>query len=301
MELKHLRYFVAVATDESISRAAEKIRIAAPALSRRIRDLELELGFDLFDRRKKRIYLTEAGTLFLAETQRLLAGLESAVAAARKIALGHSGQLSLGLHALAMRHAIVSTAFSTFLLQYKEAELKLETMLPAGLADALASGQLDAALMHRSNWEESDGFEYLQVAMDRFAVALPADHALAGRSSILLRDLADEDFLWMPPRASQSMSDRLLAACAAGGLHPRILRHVTYEANRLEAIARDGGATFVFANVWNPFGDKVVILPVRDLDADFQLDLVWRKGEMPPLLEVLLATFTAMLSQGAPA
>jgi len=146
VELKHLRYFVAVATDENISRAAEKIRIAAPALSRRIRDLELELGFDLFDRRKKRIYLTEAGTLFLAEAQRLLAGLESAVATARKIALGHSGQLSLGLHAAAMRHPIVSTAFSTFLLQYKEAELKLETMLPLGLAGALASGQLDAAL-----------------------------------------------------------------------------------------------------------------------------------------------------------
>lgn len=299
MELKHLRYFVAVATDENISRAAEKIRIAAPALSRRIRDLELELGFDLFDRRKKRIYLTEAGTLFLAEAQRLLAGLESAVATARKIALGHSGQLSLGLHAAAMRHAIVSTAFSTFLLQYKEAELKLETMLPLGLADALASGQLDAALMHRSNWQQRDGFEWLQVAIDRFAVALPTNHPLAEQPSVMLRDLADENFLWMPPSASPVMSERLLAACAAGGLEPRIVRHVTYEANRLQAIAEEGGASFVFANVWNPFGDKLVILPVRDLDADFPLDLVWRKGEMPPLLEVLLATFKAMLTQGA--
>jgi len=298
VELKHLRYFVAVATDENISRAAEKIRIAAPALSRRIRDLELELGFTLFERRKKRIYLTDAGKIFLAEAQRLLESLEAGVAKARKVAMGHSGRLSLGLHAAAMRHAIVSTAFSTFLLQYKEAELKLETMWPLNLADALESGQLDAALMHRSNRQERPGLDWLEVAVDRFAVALPAAHPLARRPSLRLHDLAEENFVWMPRSASPVMNDRLLAACRAGGLNPRISQHIAHEANRLEIIADAGGAAFVLANVWNPFGQKVVIRPVDDLEIDFPLDLVWRRGDIPPLVDMLISTFRSMLAQG---
>lgn len=251
MELRHLRYFRAVAEDLHFGRAAERLHIAQPPLSQQIRQLERELDVALFTRSTRRVELTPAGSAYLKRAIAVLDEVEDAGQQARRIAAGTEGHLSIG--------CVGSATYSILprLVRVLRDELPLvdisirgEMLAPAQL-DALRAGDIDVALLRPPI---SDGAIRAEVLRrDRLIAALPAEHPLTQRSTVALGDLRDEDFIAHAGQGRSVMGGLLVAVCADAGFAPHI-RHEVSETSTL--------VTLVAAGV----GVAVVPEPTADLD-----------------------------------
>src|SRR5688500_95721 len=147
MELRHLRYFVAVGEEQHYGRGAQRLRVAQPALSRQIQDLEEEIGFKLFDRLARGVKLTSAGQLYLEEVRRLLKQVDEVTTRAKRVASGQSGTLRVGFIESMSWHGIVPDSFREFRAQEPEAELQIQPLSSAGQVEAVRSGELDAGFV----------------------------------------------------------------------------------------------------------------------------------------------------------
>jgi DNA-binding transcriptional LysR family regulator len=148
MELRHLRYFIMVGEEQHYGRASRRLRVAQPALSRQIQDLEEELGFKLFDRLPRGVKLSAAGTLFLEEARRILEAVSEATARAARVAHGQSGTLRVGFPENASWHGVVPDSFRRFREQQPDAELQLQPMPSLEQLNAIRSGRLDAGFLN---------------------------------------------------------------------------------------------------------------------------------------------------------
>src|SRR5246500_3505385 len=144
MELRHLRYFVAIGEEENYRRAAKRLNVAQTALSTQIQDLEAELGFKLFDRMPRGVKLSAAGKLFLEDARRILQTVGEATARAARVARGQSGTLRVGFAENASWHGIVPDSFRRFRAQQPDAELQLRPAASSEQLEAIRSGRLDA-------------------------------------------------------------------------------------------------------------------------------------------------------------
>ena len=147
MELRHLRYFVAVGEEEHFGRAALRLRVAQPALSRQIQDLEREIGFKLFDRLSRGVKISSAGRLFLEEARRILQQLNEATERAQRVARGQSGTLRVGFTENASWRGVVPDSLPLFRERYPDAELQLNPLPSLQQLEAVRSGRLDAGFM----------------------------------------------------------------------------------------------------------------------------------------------------------
>jgi DNA-binding transcriptional LysR family regulator len=190
MELRHLRYFVVVGEEQHFGRAADRLRVAQPALSRQIQDLEKELGFVLFERLPRGVRLNAAGKLFLTDARRILQDVEEAKLRAERIAQGKAGTLRIGIATAVSWHGMVVNAFRKFRRQQPDVELELHHLLSVHQVDAILSGRLDAGLMASlTPWNKD--LAHLEFAQDRMVLAVPAGHPLVKRKRVRLRDLRD--------------------------------------------------------------------------------------------------------------
>jgi DNA-binding transcriptional LysR family regulator len=295
MELRHLSYFVVVAEEENLHNAAARLNIAKSALSRRIRDLEDILGVELFDRNRKRMTLTAAGYSYLNDARRLLEDASSARERARSVAEGQTASLTIGMHSVSMRHDVVIAAIRRFRRANSQLQLNLEAMPTLQLMSAIKSRDVDAGFIHLGLSESDSELAGIEVASERYLLALPATHPLAKRDEIRLADLATEKFLWMPRKLSPSTYDELLNACAAGGLVPDIIQHAEAEA-RLLLLSASSALTFILESRWQNEFDDVVARPVVDLTISRPLFFVWRRGNMSPLIGNLVDSLQTLSS-----
>lgn len=282
MELRHLRYFVAAAEEENFHRASERLHVTQPALSRRIRDLEAELDVALFERKQRRVTLTDAGRAYFEDAKHTLQMLDQAADRARRVAQGESGNLSIGINDSVVRHPIVPRALQTFAERFRDVGLKLDSRVRPSMVEAVVQGHLDAAFLY-SRPATDPALEHVAIASDRYLIALPSKHPLAERSDLRLANLQGEDFLWLRRETAPSLHDEVIAACRAGGLTPRITQHVTSEGTRLQLVAAGMGLTFVTSS-WHEEMPGVVIRPIIDFDATLHLDLAWRRDKETPVL-----------------
>ena len=283
MELRHLRYFAVAAEEENFHRAAERLHVTQSALSRRIHDLEVELGVELFERSQKRVRLSAVGRAYFQDIERVLEEIESAGARSRRVAKGELGVLAIALNDTVVRHGVVSKAFHAFRSRYPEVELKLDPMSTRSLADALADRQVDAAFLYTRPME-SPLFDSIPITRDGYVVALPSSHPLARRAELRLADLAPEPFLWMPRDPAPDIHDRLIGACQAGGLTPNIVQHLMSEAARLHLVSAGMGCTFVTSSFRNYSVENVVTRPVVDLSVEIALEFAWRRNDRSPVI-----------------
>ena len=188
MELRHLRYFVAVGEEQHFGRAAERLRIAQPALSRQIQDLEKELGFTLFDRLPRGVKLSAAGKLFLSDARRILQEVEEAKLRAERVATGKAGTLRVGFVEALSWHGVVPNSFRRFRRRQPDAELELYPMLSNQQVEAVRSGKLDAGFIFSLEVPDGDVAQ-LQVAKYKLMLAAPQGHALTRSNRVRLRDL----------------------------------------------------------------------------------------------------------------
>jgi DNA-binding transcriptional LysR family regulator len=284
MELRHLRYFVAVGEEEHFGRAALRLRVAQPALSRQIQDLEREIGFQLFDRLSRGVKISSAGRLFLEEARRILQQLNEATERAQRVARGQSGTLRVGFTENASWRGVVPDSLHLFRERYPDAELQLNPLPSLQQLEAVRSGRLDAGFMFNPPKPDRE-LDQLPVAVNSLALAAPAAHPLGKVKNLRLRDMTEARFIWFPRRESAAFYDRLMYECFRGGLKsPRIVQEASNEATILTLVAQGMGVGFVVETARWRCPDGVAILRVADLKLSLPLALVWRKDNLSPLL-----------------
>jgi len=188
MELRHLRYFVAVGEEQHYGRAALRLRVVQPALSRQIQDLEEEVGFKLFERLPRGVKLSPAGKLFLKDARRILQDVNEAAARAARVARGQSGTLRVGFSENASWRGVVPESFRRFREIQPDAELQLQPLPSLEQLEAIRSGRLDAGFVLDMPKADPE-LERLRVAIQRIELAVPTEHPLTRLKELRLRDL----------------------------------------------------------------------------------------------------------------
>jgi len=293
MELRHLRYFVGAAEEQHFGRAAERLHVAQPALSRQIQDLEKEMGFLLFDRLPRGVRLSEAGKVFLNDAQRILQDVDEAKRRAERIALGKAGTLRIGMATAVSWHGLVVDSFREFRRRQPDVELELEHLLSVHQVEAILSGRLDAGFVASlTPWHKD--LAHWEFAQERMLLAAPKGHHLTKRKVIRLRDLRDMPFVWFPRWVNPVMHDRMMRACARGGLSaPRIVQEATDRDTNLGLVQCGIGIAWMTESTrWHcPRG--LVLLPVVDMNVRLPFNLIWKKDNSSPVLQKFVAQVEA--------
>ncbi len=284
MELRHLRYFVAVGEEQHYGRASRRLRVAQPALSRQIQDLEEQVGFKLFDRLSRGVKLSAAGKLFLEDARRILQAVSEATARAAHVARGLSGTLRVGFSENASWHGVVPDSFRRFRGQQPDAELQLQPAASLEQLDAIRSGSLDAGFVNFMPRADPE-LDQLDVAVHHVELAVPKRDPLTKLKKLRLQDLTDAAFVWFPRRASPAFYDRLMHECYRGGLKsPRIVQEGLNEATILSLVSTGLGVGWVLGSARWRCPETVAIVPVVDLNVPVRLALAWRRDNTSPLL-----------------
>lgn len=290
MELRQLRYFRAVAEELNFGRAAARLNLSQPPLSRQIRALEDELGFELFDRAGRGTQLTYAGRALLSTTNEVLARLEKGVQEAARIARGESGTLRIGFRESAMLNGIVPSILNRFREANGEAGVSLLNMSSVQQLEAVKSGEIDAGFVYFVPNTDRDELRSRILLRDQFVVALNQNHPLSKARTIHMRDLAQEKFIWFPRSVSPVYYDALYEACSAAGFTPRIDQYAPYIGGPAIFLVSAGmGISFVHrtpALAMKP--DNVVLKTVEGLNVQLTLSVVWNPFNTSPLLRSLL-------------
>lgn len=287
MELRHLRYFVAVGEDEHYGRAAQRLRVAQPALSSQIQDLEREIGVQLFDRLPRGVRLSAAGKVFLEDCRRILQDVNEAAVRAERAARGMIGMLRLGFTESASWHGVVPDSLREFRRTHPETELQLSSLISLDQVEAVRSGRLDAGFVYVTTSDPQ--IAQLSVASHQVVLAMPRRHRVSRLKRLLLRDLVETDFVWFTRRQHPANYDRLLRACSRGGLtNPRIVQEAVDQATMLSLVSCGLGVAFVTdATRWR-CPKEVVLRKVDDLRLLLTVSCIWRKGNGAPLLASFL-------------
>ena len=284
MELRHLRYFVAVGEEQHYGRAARRLRVAQPALSRQIQDLEDQVGFKLFKRLPRGVKLSAAGKLFLEDSRRILREVNEAAARASRVARGQSGTLRIGFTENSSWHGVVPDSFRRFLELQPHADLQLQPAPSLEQLEAIRAGRLDAGFVNLMPKADPE-LDQLAVAIQHVELAVPKKHPLTKLKRLRLRDLTDAPFVWFPRRATPAFYDRMMHECYRGGLKsPHIVQEGINEATILSLVSAGMGVGWVLGSARWRSPDTVAILPVVDLKMPLSLDLAWRRDNTSPLL-----------------
>jgi DNA-binding transcriptional LysR family regulator len=295
MELRHLRYFVAVGEEQHYGRAAERLGIAQPALSRQLQDLEKELGFTLFDRLPRGVKLSAAGKLYLSDARRILLEVEEAKLRAERVAFGKAGMLRVGFVEMLSWHGVVPDTFRRFRRRQPDVELDLQPLRSVDQIEAVRSGRLDAGFIFSLAKLDGD-FAQLLVAQHKVVLAAPQGHSVTRLKRLRLRDLRDAPFVWFHRSANPLFYERIMQACIRGGLlTPRIVQHAVDHATALSLVSCRLGVAFVSETTrWQcPRGVK--LLPIADLDIPVPIYLIWRKDNQSPLLQRFIAQVQSLV------
>ena len=283
MELWHLKYFIAVAEEGHITRAAERLGMQQPPLSQRIKAIERELDVQLFHRRARGVELTEAGRAFLDNARAVLAQLDHTFETTRRTARGEEGRISIGIVPASPFHPIVPRAIRAFREAYPMVSLRLEEGLGGELLELLRNEQIDVAFI-RTPHADQEGLVINRLLEEPMLVALSSAHALArsgdeGKNPLLLKHLARETFLLYGPPGG-GLREVTMAACRAAGFSPRAGQEAPRIALTLSLVAVGLGISLVPASLRHLSVDGVAY---RHLSGPVQpkapLDLASRRAD----------------------
>jgi DNA-binding transcriptional LysR family regulator len=242
MELRHLRYFLAIVADRHFTRAAKKLGIAQPPLSQQIRQLEEEVGTRLFTRTARGVVLTAAGEAFLPHAEAALREVERARTAARRISHGDLGTIRMGFTSAASLNPLVPAAISSFRNAFPDVELRLVVQATSPLLSQLSQDLLDVAFV-RPTPTEREALRAIPLPDERLWIALPADHPLAKRKRLRLGDLRNEPFILYPRGNGSLLYDTIIAACQNAGFSPRVVQEAPQMASIVSLVAAGVGVT----------------------------------------------------------
>ena len=245
MELRHLRYFVAVAEELSFTRAAERLHIGQPPLSQQVQALEEEIGAVLFDRTRRSIRLTEAGRIFLEDARRVLALASSAAATARRVEKGEIGQLKIGFTKSTAFTPLFPKIINTYRTRFPNVNLILQEMSTMRQVTALADYSLDIGFIRPPDTETPLPLALTTLQSHRLSVLLPENHHLASRTSIAIEDLKNEEFVMFPRDEGTTLNPQIYRLCAEAGFVPKVAMEAREAMTIMGLIAARCGVTIL--------------------------------------------------------
>jgi len=294
MELRHLRYVVAIAEERTVTRAAERLRMQQPPLSQQLRDLERELGFRLFDRTRKGVEPTAAGAVFLEEARRVLAQAQHAKERAAQTAAGLDGNLTIGFTSSAAMGRIAPEMIAAYRALYPRVQLSFSDGNAMALTQAVLKSALDLALV-RTPVLSAPEIRCDKLLEEPLLLALVSSHPLAHSASarqrsLNLRTLADEPFILIRRPGAPGMYANLVAACHASGFVPRIAHEVESMLTGLLLVAAGVGVTVVPASMRGMHSELIAYFRLRtDTPLTAPMTLLSRHDTRNPALARFLA------------
>lgn len=278
MELRHLRYFLAVAEELNFTRAAKRLNIAQPPLTQQIKALEAEMGVTLFDRTSYRVELTDAGKSFVPQVVRILADVRNAVMIAKRAALGVFGHVRVGFTESASFNPLVTAAFRNFRAAYPDVEVSLEESASTVLAAALREGRIDAAFV-RPPLRTGEGIDLHMIDEEEMMVAVSSSHPLAQREDLELQELADETFVLYPRVQGPGLADTIITACEKAGFSPKVKQYTPQLSSTINLVAASLGVSIVPGSMQGLQPRAVAYKRLRDQHLSALLGIAHRTGE----------------------
>jgi len=299
MELRQLRYFVAVAEELSFTKAAKRLGIAQPPLSRQIQGLESEIGVKLCERNSSRVFLTDAGRRFLHEARVVLQHAARAIEIARRAKEGEVGTVRIGIGK--GLGDIVSRVINRHLRTFPGVEIDVRDIASGMQTQALSTREIDVGFLR----PPIDGMRFRseQLFRERMSVVLKRSSPLAKNRGLRLRELAKEPVLLIDRNISPGAYDKTVELYRAAGLAPKVVPTQTMPYDEAGAILVDSGRGIYLAVGKNPchpsFADRLIAIPLTDSAATLGVHIVWRKDEQEKSILSFVA-FTRKMFEAVP-
>ena len=281
MELRHLRYFIAVAEERHVTRAAERLGMQQPPLSQQIRALERELDVQLFRRRPRGVELTDAGSALLTEARAILSHIDQAVAATKRTARGEQGPIAVGFTSSAPFHPVVPRIIRSYRETFPLVALTLEEGGTMELIDDLRDERIDVAFI-RTPIADQEGLVVSPLLQEEMVLALPRTHMLSrgANEAVSLRALAHETFIVYRRNNGPGLYDAIFAACNASGFSPRVGQEAPRIVSTLNLVAAGLGISLVPESLQRMRMDGVVFRRIGGVaQPKAPLYLASRRGE----------------------
>jgi DNA-binding transcriptional LysR family regulator len=285
-ELRHLRYFTAVAEELNFSRAAERLHMAQPPLSAAIRQLERELGVDLFTRTSREVKLTDAGRTFLNGARRTLAEADRAMEDAKRAAAGELGRLRIG-YSWSTRFATLPALGKAFRDSHPDVELLAQEMWNAQMAPAFANGTIDVAISLHP--EIASELELTPIRKERLIALLPAGHPLAGEQAIPLSALSDWEFVLFPREIAPRLYDAFVAIYRRAGFEPRLRSESFHTGWDLGVLSDVPAAALAPESIAAGLPEGIAAVALSEPTDALETCLVSRSDERSPAVEAFIA------------
>ena len=283
MELRHLRYFIAVAEELHFGRAAERLGISQPPLSQQIQALEEEIGARLFERTNRRVELTDAGRLFLDESRQVLAQVDKAVLLARRAHLGELGELKIGFTSSAPFTSTIPSSIHAFRKAYPDVHLDLQEMSSRQVLKALLEESLQVGVIRPLALP--DAVHWVELFREPLVAVLRADHPLAAGSEdgLAIAALAEEPFVFFPRSYGTGLYDQVIALTRQAGFSPRIAQEASEAMTIIGLVSAGLGVSILPASFRRTRVDGVVYRTLSYPEATTAVWLVRRQNEGSPL------------------
>jgi DNA-binding transcriptional LysR family regulator len=286
MELRHLRHFVGVAQEENVSRAALKLHVSQPGLSRQIRDLEDELGFPLFERSAKSLRLTAAGRAFLIEARAVLRRAEQAVVAARAVATGGRGELHIG-YAPSLTARFLPRALRAFQAAAPGARVRLHDLSTQEMLAGLREGKLQLAFV--TNLPAMlRGLRFEALTKDPLCLAVALKHPLAARRTLKLAEITREPLITYSRKDYPDAYEDLAAHFAAVKSKPRIVEEHDSVSSLIAAVEAGNGVAIVPESLACTAGPRLKLIPFSPAPPPLIVGAAWVKSGLTPDAERFL-------------
>ncbi len=294
MELRQLRYFIAVAEELHFTRAALRMHIGQPPLSHAIQMLEEDIGAQLFERTKRSVRLTAAGQLFLQDARRIIALTESAGEVARKAARGETGELRIGFTFSTPFTALFSNVIHRYREKYPEVNLIFRELSTNRQLEEIEKQQLDLGFIRPPDGATEEAIKLNNLRLntlrrDPLMVVLPSTHALSKKRKIALKELAHESFIMYPHQAGTGIYPQIMRLCQAQGFVPKVAHEVGEASTIIGLVAASCGISILPGSFDRLQMEGVCYRPLSDSDAMTSLLLVRPKNDGNPLIEAFSA------------
>lgn len=281
MELRHLRYFLAVAEELHFTRAAARLHIGQPPLSQQIQALEAELGVSLFHRTRRSVRLTEAGEHLLVRAREILGASEAVAGELHRIAQGEAGELRIGFTSTGLLMNDLRAMIRRYRQHFPAVNLRLREMYTQAQFEALSQAELDIGFV-RFNDAPPAGLLLHPLHRDRLCLVLPDEHPLASRDTVALAECQDEDFIFYPERSGASVAPLVRQLAVQAGIQLRIVQEAREALTQIGLVSAGMGVAVLPAPMAVMQIPGVRFIPLSDEGAHLDMGLACRADDPSP-------------------